>query len=248
MSFIKAGWNVPSNVVAGVSNRFGGHSIQPFTSLNMGDHVEDDRGNVELNRRLLANQLGVSDDAIQWLDQVHGTKVYRVNRQTRAKPPKADAAITATRGIVCAVMTADCLPILLCDKYGREVAAVHAGWRSLVSGVIENTVENFEAESNQLKAWLGPAIGPKAFEVGEDVREAFLNQELGHESMKAFKAIEDKPGKYHANLYRLAKLRLRALGIKDITGHAYCTVKESQWYSYRDEGQTGRMASFIMLR
>ena len=248
MSFIRASWPAPSNVIAGITDRHGGHSFAEFNSFNLGQHVGDDAGNVELNRRRLAKHIGTAVENIQWLDQVHGNKVFRADKQSCAKTPKADAVVTAKQGLVCTVMTADCLPILLCDKYGREVAAIHAGWRSLANDVIDNTVNAMHSETHELIAWLGPAISPRQFEVGEDVKEAFVNSSFGTDALKAFKPIPDKEFKYLANIYRLAKMRLRYLGVTNITGKQYCTVEQQQWYSYRRDGLTGRMASFIMIR
>jgi len=248
MSFFKANWQAPSNIIAGVTNRFGGVSLPPYDSFNLALHVEDKAGDVEKNRIIFAEHLGVQPSHCQWLEQVHGADVHQASLATCSQTPKADALITREAGVVCSILTADCLPILLCNKNGKEVAAIHAGWRSLVGGVIERTIEKMQSSPDELMAWLGPAIGPKQFEVGEDVKEAFHNSDFGNASLKSFKPIENKEWKYHANLYQLAKLRLRHLGLNDISGSRYCTVSEEQWFSYRRDGETGRMASFILIR
>ena len=248
MSFVRASWSAPDAVLAGVSNRYGGVSLPPYSSLNMASHVGDDQAAVDANRALLAEQLRVPSKNIQWLDQVHGGKVIVADSNSLATTPRGDALVTAEPGIALAIMTADCLPILLTDQQGKQVAAIHAGWRSLVSGVIDSTVAVMQAEPQSLLAWLGPAIGPQQFEVGEDVKEAFLNSDFGENALKAFKPITGQDYKYYANLYRLAKMRLRQLGVSHITGKKYCTLSEQQWFSYRRDGDTGRMASFIMIR
>ncbi|NRA41557.1 MAG: peptidoglycan editing factor PgeF [Pseudomonadales bacterium] len=248
MSFIRASWSAPDAVVAGVSNRYGGVSLPPFNSFNLALHVGDDQVAVNANRALLAQHLRLPAQNIQWLDQVHGGKVIVADRNSLATTPRGDALVTAVPGIALAIMTADCLPILLTDPQGKQVAAIHAGWRSLVSGVIDSTVAAMHAEPQSLLAWLGPAIGPRQYEVGEDVKEAFLNSDFGENALKAFKPVAGHEYKYYANLYRLAKMRLRQLGVTHITGRKYCTLSEQQWFSYRRDGETGRMASFIMIR
>ena len=246
MSFIRADLGVSSSVVAGVTDRLGGSSTAPYGSFNLGANVGDDTGNVALNRRQFAKQLHVDVKQCQWLDQVHGDHVVLATLGTLGTVPKADAVITRERGLVISVLTADCLPLLISNKEGTEVAAVHAGWRSLAAGIIENTIAAMESPSEDLVAWFGPAIGPNQFEVGEDVKEAFALSS-GKDAVKVFKPIEDKEWKYLADIYALAKIRLKTLGVKYIARASYCTVEQTQWYSYRRDGKTGRMASFIMI-
>lgn len=247
MSFIKANMQVASSVLAGVSDRFGGHSSDPFASLNLAMHVDDDAGSVALNRRDFAKHLTVKPEQCQWLDQVHGSQVFIADETTTHQVPKADAVITRARGVVCSVLTADCLPVLISNKAGTEVAAIHAGWRSLVAGIIEKTIDTMESDVEELVVWFGPAIGANQFEVGEDVKEAFSAAEGSKESLKAFTALPDKEWKYLADIYQLAAVRLNIAGVKAITKPNYCTVGESRWFSYRRDGVTGRMASFIMI-
>jgi hypothetical protein len=250
MSFIRADLNAPSSVLAGVTDRIGGVSSADFSSFNLALHVGDMPDNVMQNRTRFAEQLNLSPSQCQWLDQVHGREVFVADATTTGKSPKADAVITRTRGIVCSVLTADCLPILLSNQAGTEVAAIHAGWRSLSAGVIEHTIKHMLSDAKDIVAWFGPAIGPNQFEVGQDVLEAFSQEGSDKESIKCFQPIVDKEWKYLANIYRLAQLRCVRAGIDSakVKRTAYCTVEQPQWFSYRREKNTGRMASFIMLR
>ena len=233
-------WPVPQNVKALQTTRNGGTSAVPYDSLNLGDHVGDVPLTVMRNRMLLAPLLPSEP---VWLRQVHGTTVTDTS-VAGCGSPEADACMSRDRGAVCVVMTADCLPLLLCDEQGSVVAAVHAGWRGLCDGVIEQAVQAMNVPTQTLLAWLGPAIGPQAFEVGDEVRDAFIARQAGAESAFAAHA----PGKWLADLYRLARLRLVALGINRIYGGGLCTYTERErFFSYRRDGTTGRMGTFIWL-
>jgi len=223
------------------TTRAGGVSRSPYDSLNLGDHVGDAPEAVAKNRDLLASELGLPS-APAWLKQVHGIEV--VEAMPGCTVPTADAAFTDQAGVVCAVMTADCLPVLLCDLDGRVVAAAHAGWRGLADGVIEATVARMAVEPGRLLAWLGPAIGPDAFEVGDEVRDTFIAYDPVAE--KAFR--RSPKGRWLADIYLLARQRLSALGVTRVYGGDFCTYQDEQrFFSYRRDGVTGRMASLIWL-
>ncbi|MEQ1555757.1 MAG: peptidoglycan editing factor PgeF [Gallionella sp.] len=262
---IRPDWPVPANVRALQTTRSGGASAAPYHSLNLGTHVGDAPLLVARNRNAL-NTLLPSEPV--WLEQVHGTRV--ANADAANCREIADACIATKRGAVCVVMTADCLPILLCDTQGTVVAAVHAGWRGLAAGVIEATVSAMQAESllgvstaresthqpMQLMAWLGPAISQIAFEVGAEVRDCFVAQNPANAAAftpslpqgEGLNVQRSASKKFHADLYALARLRLQALGITQIYGGERCTYTESDtFFSYRRDGVTGRMASFIWL-
>lgn len=245
---LRPGWSAPDNVRALCSTRLGGVSRAPWDSLNLGDHVGDRLEHVECNRALLARVAGVEASRIAWLNQVHGTDVIEIEASFTGKPkPDADAAYTRTPGMVCAILTADCLPVLLCDCDGTVVGTAHAGWRSLAGGVVENLVEAMDVPPERLMAWLGPAIGPAAFEVGPEVREAFVADDPDADG--AFTASGVRPGHYLADIYLLARQRLSRSGVNVISGGGYCTVQDvPRFFSYRRDGRTGRMASLIWLR
>ena len=234
-------WSAPANVRALVTTRRGGVSVGPYSSLNLGTHVGDDPLAVAENRRRLGEQLPASP---LWLDQRHGVAVVDAARCPPASVPPADAALARRPATVCAVLTADCLPILLCDRRGSVVAAAHAGWRGLRAGVIEETVGAMAVAGSELLAYLGPAIGRQAFEVGDEVRNAFVAVDAG--AVVAFVALGE--GKWLADLYSLAHQRLAALGVTEIYGGAYCTAQDEElFFSYRRDGVCGRMASLIWL-
>lgn len=233
-------WPAPANVRALQTTRHGGVSVAPYDSLNLGSHVGDAPLAVARNRMLL-NTLLPSEPV--WLEQVHGTDV--ANADMAGCRVEADACIARRRSSVCVVMTADCLPVLLCDEQGTAVGAAHAGWKGLAAGVIEATVREMAVEPDKLMAWLGPAIGPDAFEVGEEVRAAFVAADP--KAAAAF--APNQSGKWLADLYALARLRLNALGITRIYGGDRCTFRERDtFFSYRRDGTTGRMGSFIWLQ
>ena len=232
-------WPAPAGVRAYTTTRAGGVSAGAYAALNLAAHVGDDPAAVEENRRRLRTQLPAEP---LWLSQVHGTTVVRA--EDAVEGVAADAAFTRRAGRVCAVLTADCLPVLLCNDAGTVVGAAHAGWRGLAGGVVEAAVRATNEPPVRLLAWLGPAIGPQAFEVGAEVRAAFLAH--SPEAAAAFAVKEN--GKWLADLYRLAELRLHGLGVERVFGGGFCTFNEAErFYSYRREKTTGRMASLIWL-
>jgi YfiH family protein len=234
-------WPVPATVKAVTTTRAGGVSVPPYNSFNLADHVGDAEPAVRENRLLLRQRLHLPAEPL-WLQQVHGDQV--VAADSSAPRPCADAAYTCARATVCAVLSADCLPVLFCDRRGTRVAAAHAGWRGLACGVLERTVAALGVAPDQLLAWLGPAIGPHAFQVGAEVRDAFVGQHV--EARAAF--VTQSDGRWLADLYRLARIRLGALGVKAVYGGSLCTFSEPErFYSYRRDGVTGRMASLIWL-
>lgn len=234
-------WPAPANVKAVTTTRPGGASELPFDSFNFADHVGDDPDAVRRNRNILWQTLQLPA-VPTWLNQVHGDTVVDVSRC--AERPSADAGYCTRTGPVCAVLTADCLPVLLCDRDGTCVAAVHAGWRGLAGGILESTIKALDTDPAQLIVWLGPAIGPMAFEVGDEVRQAFVDQHA--QAVGAFSATTG--GRWQADLYRLARIRLQAIGMDAIYGGGFCTFTDrEQFYSYRRDGATGRMASLIWL-
>lgn len=247
MGLIHPDWPAPGRVQAVFTTRLGGVSVGVFSGLNLGAHVEDDPACVADNRRQLREQLQLTQEPV-WLTQVHGTKVYPVREAAEAQPalpPQADAAVTRLVGVPLTVMTADCLPVLFCDRAGSVVATAHAGWRGLCDGVLEQTVAAMGAPSSEILAWLGPAIGSSAFEVGDEVRSAFVAQDPA--AAEAF-VPGMSAGKWLADLYRLARQRLNAVGVEQIYGGQLCTFSDpARFYSYRRDGQTGRMSGLIWL-
>lgn len=235
--FILPDWPAPPNVRALVTTRQGGISSGPYASLNLGDHVGDNPAAVAENRRILRAHLPAEP---VWMKQVHGIRCLDATQDI----VNADAAFSRTSGVVCAVLTADCLPILLCDTEGTVVAAAHAGWRGLGAGVIESTVAAMGVPSDRLMAWLGPAIGPQHFEVGDEVRGLFV----AHDPQADQAFIGKANGKWLCNIYTLARQRLAASGVCRQVGADFCTVRdEARFFSYRRDGVTGRMASLIWL-
>ncbi len=238
-------WPAPANVAAFVSTRVGGCSAEPFDSFNLAAHVGDDPLAVASNRRLLIEAApGLS--AISWLQQVHGVGVVAADA---AQTLEADAQFTREIGLGCAVLTADCLPVLFCDRAGTQVAAAHAGWRGLCAGILEQTVARF-AEASNVLAWLGPAIGPQHFEVGPEVRAQFLAAAAiaQRASTESCFIPSQRAEHFYADIYQLARLRLQALGVQAIFGGDFCTVTDSaRWFSYRRDTLTGRIASLIYL-
>lgn len=231
-------WPAPSRVRACVTTRAGGVSLAPFDSLNLGDHVGDDPQAVAENRRRLIERLGCNP---AWLQQVHSADVVEADPAAVAV---ADASWTTTPGRACAVLTADCLPALFCDRAGSRVAAAHAGWRGLAGGVLENTVAALGVPAGELLVWLGPAIGPQSFEVGAEVREAFVVQHAQAE--QAFSASRNA-GRFMADLYALARIRLAAIGVTAVHGGGLDTFSDPRFFSYRRAARSGRLASLIWL-
>jgi hypothetical protein len=212
--------------------------------LNLGDHVGDAPEHVQENQRLLAQFAGLQADHIGWLNQVHGTDVVELGRDNAGERLSADASFTRAPGVACAILTADCLPVVLADKSGTVVGAAHAGWRSLCGGVLENLIAAMSVEPSTLVAWLGPAIGPKNFEVGPEVRAAFLDH--APEAAAAFTETGARPGHFMADIYLLARQRLHQAGVRSVSGGGLCTVNDSDWFfSYRRDGRTGRLATLI---
>ncbi|USD65757.1 peptidoglycan editing factor PgeF [Vibrio sp. SCSIO 43136] len=232
-------WPAPKNIKAVSSTRVGGVSTGKYHGLNVGAHVGDDICLVERNRRIFARQTGMPSAPV-WLNQTHSTDIVRVEQPSKSVID-ADGSITRTQGVVCCAMTADCLPVLVTDIEGSQVAAVHAGWRGLANGIVENALAQFD---KPVMAWLGPGIGQSAFEVGDDVVEAFVSHDT--KAMTAFTAKKD--GKWLADMPKLAKLRLAAQGVEHIYDSGLCTYQNpTQFYSYRRDGVTGRLASFIWI-
>jgi len=234
-------WPAAAHVKAATTTRTAGVSKGPYESLNLADHVGDAAEAVRRNRLFLQDQLNLPGRP-NWLNQVHGDTV--VDAANLGERPCADASFTDKTQVVCAVLTADCLPVLFCDRGGTRVAAAHAGWRGLAGGVLESTVRALDTEPGRLMAWLGPAIGAGAFEVGGEVRQAFVEQHA--EAAEAFLARPH--GHWLADLYQLARIRLRTTGVSALYGGGFCTFSDRQrFYSYRRDGVTGRMASLIWL-
>jgi len=241
LHMIEPDWPAPAQVRAVVTTRQGGVSRAPYDALNLAMHVGDDPAAVATNRARLREYLGLPDEPV-WLRQVHGIQV--IGTDPPKTEPEADGTFATRPGRVCAVLTADCLPVFLCDRRGTRVAVLHAGWRGLASGIVEAGVAALGPNDGELMAWLGPAIGPHQFEVGTDVRAAFLQQDQRAEA--AFRP--SSAGKFLADLYELARQRLHASGVEQVFGGDFCTVSDSsRFYSYRRDGITGRMASLIWL-
>lgn len=246
-------WQSPPGVGAVMTTRVGGASFAPWHALNLGDHVGDLPDHVARNRGVLQAAADLPA-APRWLRQVHGARVVLLDGLPAGEPPEADASVATRPGIVCAVLTADCLPVLLAARDGSAVAAAHAGWRGLAAGVLEEAVGQLReraAPGVALQAWLGPAIGPTRFEVGHDVRDAFLANDPGAQA--AFSPTTGE--RWLCDLYQLARRRLGVAGVQDITGGGFCTYgDEARFYSHRRDVQhrrlagTGRMAALIWRR
>ncbi len=240
MKIIVPSWPAPKNVKAFASTRVGGFSASSYQGLNLGAHVGDDRSVVEKNRNWLVQRASMPSMPI-WLNQTHSTIVAQVNEPT-PHVLEADGVFTSSTNLVCSAMTADCLPVILTNTQGTQVAAVHAGWRGLANGIIENALEMF---SGEVMAWLGPAIGPQAFEVGEDVLQAFVDFDSRAEQAFVPRNIE---GKWLADMSKLATQRLNKAGVAQVFDSGLCTYQNPQdFYSYRRDGVTGRQATFIWL-
>lgn len=237
--FIVPDWPAPPNVRALTTTRHGGHGAGAYASFNLATHVGDAAAVVAANRKLLDEHVPAPP---RWLTQVHGTRCVDV--ETAADGAEADASFARSSRRSCAVLTADCLPVLLCDAGGTVVAAAHAGWRGLAAGVLEATVASMRVPGPSLLAWLGPAIGPAAFEVGAEVRAQFVSDDARADG--AF--LPHGEGKWLCDLYALARLRLARLGIERIGGGGFCTASDrDRFFSYRRDGSTGRMATLIWL-
>ena len=244
LELIKPDWPAAARIVAAATTRAGGHSTGCYKGLNLADHVGDEPERVARNRRILAAELDLPE-APRWLKQVHGEQV--VDAAEVSVPTAADAIISATPGQVCAVLTADCLPVLLCDRQAQCVAAIHVGWRGLLAGVIEATVEAFERRrvaAGSILAWLGPAIGPSAYEVGSDVWEVCSFRYPDHLSA----LVPGRPEHWQMDLYALARGILERAGITSVYGGDCCTFADQRFFSHRRDGVTGRQATLIWLQ
>lgn len=239
--FIRPDWPAPANVHALTTLRTGGYSSGAYASFNLAAHTDDDPDAVQGNRRLLREFFRLPDEPV-WLQQVHSKRI--VSAEAGAAGSEADGSWSDIAGKVCVVMTADCLPVLVCDRRGSKVAAAHAGWRGLHAGVVSQAVRMLETDPEDLLVWLGPAIGPQAFEVGREVLQAFIDKNSLNGT--AFRQRDDRH--WLCDLYELARIELSMLGITSVFGGTECTFSdESRFYSYRRDGKTGRMASLIWL-
>lgn len=244
--WITPDWPAPANVKALFTTRSGGVSggvNGVYASLNLGAHVNDDAAHVARNRALLRSHLPGEP---KWLKQVHGTLPIWID-EAEAVTPEGDAVLSRTLGTVCAIMVADCLPVFICDKAGTTVGIVHAGWRGLVDGIIERSIAAMQVDYGQLMVWFGPAIGPDCFEVGSDVYDAFVQQDA--QAAQAFKSRgRGREEKWLADIFLLARQRLNNVGVVEIYGGGVCTYSDPmRFFSYRRDGETGRMAALIWL-
>ncbi len=243
-------WCAPSVVRAAMTTRLGGVSVAPYDALNLGYATADDRASVMQNERLTAAELGVLEANIRWVYQVHGVDVHHAESLPQNAPLgsteiKGDAVVSHRAGLVCAVKVADCMPVLFAARDGSAVGAAHAGWRGLSGGALERTVAALHVAPEQLVCWLGPCIGPTAFEVGEEVRAAFV----AHDPLAAQHFVQRAtPGKFLCDMYSIARQRLHAIGITDVSGGEYCTFNQPDlFFSHRRQLITGRMAAFVWI-
>lgn len=244
LQFIYPDWPVPDNVCAVATTRYGGVSEGGFSSLNLGDHAGDDPSAVARNRSILVEHASLPAQP-HWLTQVHGPVVVQADASVSGV--SADAGWTESPNVVCAVLTADCLPVLLCDRHGKQVAAVHAGWRGLCSGVLDLTIDQFlgaDIPPTEIFAWLGPAIGSGAYDVGSVVKDSFLVREPSCAS--SFREVQ--PGRWKFDLYAAARDILASCGVTQVFGGDFCTYTEERFYSYRHESECGRQAALIWLK
>lgn len=244
MPLLNPNWPAPPTIKAYSTLRQGGASLPPYESFNLGMHVGDNKNFVKMNRTLLMDKAHLPQYPL-FLNQIHSTQV--ISLPCEQTTPNADGVYTNHPEQVCLVMTADCLPVLFCNEDGTEVAAAHAGWRGLCEGILEKTLSHFKSPPEKILTWLGPAIGPTAFQVGEEVKSAFMQHSPF--SKNAFIPDPNTSNKYLANLYMLATQRLNQYGVTQISGGEYCTFTEKEkFFSYRRDGITGRMASFIWIK
>ena len=255
-TIIQADWDAPDNIRTLITTRMGGYSNPPYKSFNLAMHVGDDPQTVEQNRNRLGERLPSEP---KWLNQIHSSRI--IDAADIEPQPDADGSITTQKNTVSVVMTADCLPALICNRQGSAVAALHAGWRGLLEGILEQGAEQLlklsACQKDEVLVWLGPAIGPNYFEVGEDVRQAFLararnkggyHYELIDQCFSEQTKTSDGQNKYLADIYQLARVRLSAIGVDNVSGGHYCTYSEAdKFYSYRRDGVTGRMANMIWI-
>lgn len=240
--WLRADWPSPPGVIAGTTLRDGGVSAGAYASLNLGAHVGDSPEAVRANRQRFAEACGLPAEPL-WLHQVHGRRVLTDASPAGNEP--ADAIVTGRPGVVVAVLTADCLPVVIAAAAGDEIGVAHAGWRGLSAGILEATVDAFSTPAPRLLAWLGPALSQAAFEVGDEVRQQFVGTDA--DAARHFR--ENARGRWQADLYGLARLRLRQAGITEIHGGGRCTWSEpGAFFSYRRDGPCGRMATFVFRR
>jgi polyphenol oxidase len=249
---VEAQWPVAGKVRAFTTLRHGaGNSLPPFDHFNLGNRTAadgDDPVTVERNRAELIERFALPS-APHWLRQVHGVEVLRFSAPSPAKAgggaePVADASVTSVRGVVLAILTADCLPVVFTNETGTEIGAAHAGWRGLANGVLEKTVEAIQSPAHDLIAWLGPAAGPQTYEIGAEVFDAFVSQD--ENAASAF--VATRPGHWRVDLYALARQRLAKLGIARIHGGGLCTISDPRFYSHRRDARTGRMATVVWMQ
>jgi hypothetical protein len=241
-NWITPNWPAPKNIKACVTTRENGISKLPYHFFNLGFHVGDSAEAVSANRKQLRETFALKNEP-QWLQQVHGNRV--VEADLSGNIPEADACFTSQKELPCAVLTADCLPVLFCNDNGDWVAAAHGGWRGLVNGILRETVNAFEGKPSQLMAWMGPAISVKHFEVGSDVRDAVLALDSAWQDVFT---VSTQLNKWYADLYQLARYQLHDLGVERVFGGEYCTYSNvDRFYSYRRDGVTGRQASLVWI-
>ncbi len=248
--WVKPEWPAPANISALITTRSGGASTGPWAANNLALHVGDDPAAVSANRRALMSRAGLTLEP-QWLTQIHGVRVLTARADGQVR--RADGCHTRQPGLACAVLTADCLPLLLCDRDGRQVAAVHSGWRGLARGILRRALTRFAADPSRILVYLGPAISQTHFEVGPEVRGAFLRHALDERHRRSIldafvPASSARPDQQMADLYALARAELTSLGVTAIYGGDRCTYTEAEhFYSYRRDGNTGRFASLIWM-
>ena len=240
LEIIEPEWPAPETVRALVTTRAGGTSRAAYAGLNLAEHVGDDPRAVAENRRMLRESLVLPEEP-SWLEQVHGREIVRLGGTPTRPPGPADAAVTTTPGKICALLTADCVPILMCRRDGSRVAAAHGGWRGLHAGIVSATVKALAVPPDEVLAWLGPAIGAEAYEVGEDLRERFIS--LSSELGRHFEQTAERS--WCADLPAIATWMLEQNGVRTVYNSAVCTSTDQRFYSYRREGTTGRFASLI---
>jgi polyphenol oxidase len=250
LQLIRPQWPAPPGVQAAMTTRRGGVSIAPFDALNLGYSTADDRASVAQNERLTAAALGINTEDIRWVHQVHGVAVHHAESLPANTPlggteVKGDAVVSHTPGLVCAVKAADCMPVLFAARNGSAVAAAHAGWRGLASGVLERAVALMRVAPEDVLAWLGPCIGPAAFEVGGEVRDVFV----AHDPRAAQHFLpRATPEKFLCDMASIARQRLRAIGVTEVSGGDYCTFNQTElFFSHRRSANTGRMAALVWM-
>jgi polyphenol oxidase len=243
LEFIYPDWPAPAQVKALTTTRNGGFSVGPYASFNLSNLVGDEPGSVKHNRALLKDVLQLPAEPL-WLTQVHGNRV--IDAFDAGPGEEADGCVTGTGGVVCAVLSADCLPVFLCDRRSTRIGILHAGWRGLANGIIEEGLRSIKLPPVNLLAWLGPTIGPSAYEVGDEVRKTFVGQD--RDFSECFTGVPHRPGRWLADLYGIARRKLRAQGVDTIYGGLRCTLRENNlFFSHRRDGNCGRMASLIWL-